>query len=52
MLPQEVPTVDAAIARHPKSRNYRVAVKRNRIEVHERIGPGADELPRAWKNWA
>jgi hypothetical protein len=44
ILPQEVELVEAAVARHPKARNYRVAVKHNRIEVYERIGPGADEV--------
>ena len=44
ILLQEVAAVEAAVARHPKSRNYRVAVKRNRIEVYERVGPDADEL--------
>ncbi|MDY6878588.1 MAG: hypothetical protein SWK90_20615, partial [Chloroflexota bacterium] len=44
ILPQEVAAVEAAVAHHPKSRNYRVAVKHNRIEVYERVGPDADEL--------
>ena len=44
ILPQEVAAVEAAVARHPKSHNYRVAVKRNRIEVYERVGPDAGEL--------
>jgi hypothetical protein len=44
ILPQELATVEAAVGRHPKSHNYRVAVKRDRIEVYERVGLGADEL--------
>jgi len=44
ILPQEVAAVEAVVGRHPKSRNYRVAVKRNRIEVYERVGPDGDEL--------
>jgi hypothetical protein len=44
ILPQELAAVEAAVAQHPKSHNYRVAVKRNRIEVYERVGPDADEL--------
>jgi len=44
ILPEEVTAVEAAVRRHPKSRNYRVAVKRNRIEVYERVGPDPDEL--------
>lgn len=42
--PGEVEAVEAAVQRHPKSHNYRVAVKHNRIEVYERVGPDADEL--------
>jgi len=44
ILPQELAAVEAVVARHPKSHNYRVAVKHNRIEVYERIGPDADEV--------
>jgi hypothetical protein len=44
ILPQELAAVKAALQRHPKSRNYRVAIKRNRIEVYERVGSGAEEL--------
>ena len=44
ILPQEVELVEAAVARHPKGQNYRVAVKHNRIEIYERIGPDADEV--------
>jgi hypothetical protein len=44
ILAQEVELVEAAVARHPKARNYRVAVKHNRIEVYERLGLGADEV--------
>jgi hypothetical protein len=38
ILPQERATVEAAVQRHPKSRNYRVDVKRDRIEVYEQVG--------------
>jgi hypothetical protein len=41
---EEVEAVEAAVQRHPKSRNYRISVKHNRIEVYERVGPDADEL--------
>jgi hypothetical protein len=44
ILPQELAAVEAAAERHPKSHNYRVAVKQNRIEVYERVGPDADEM--------
>jgi hypothetical protein len=42
--PEEVGAVEAAVQRHPKSHNYRVGVKRNRIEIYERVGPDLDEL--------
>jgi hypothetical protein len=42
--PEEVEAVEAAVQRHPKSHNYRIAVKHNRIEVYERVGPDPDEL--------
>jgi len=42
--PEEVAAVEAAVQRHPKSHNYRVTVKRNRIEVHERVGLAPDEF--------
>jgi hypothetical protein len=44
ILPEEVAAVEAAVGRHPKARDYRVAVKRDRIEVYERVGPDAAEL--------
>lgn len=44
ILPQELAAVEAAVGQHPKSHNYRVAVKRDRIEVYERVGPDADEV--------
>jgi hypothetical protein len=44
ILAREVKLVEAAVARHPKARNYRVAVKHNRIEVYERVGPDADKV--------
>lgn len=44
ILPEEVAVVEAAVRRHPKSRNYRVSVKHERIEVYERVGPDAEEL--------
>ena len=44
ILSEETAAVEAAVERHPKSRNYRVAVKRDRIEVYERVGPDAEEV--------
>jgi len=41
---EEVEAVEAAVQRHPKAHNYRVAVKHDRIEVYERVGLDADEL--------
>ena len=46
ILPAEVAAVEEAVKRHPKSPNYRVSVKHDRIEIHERIGPDAEELTR------
>ena len=44
ILPIEVAAVEQAVQRHPKSYNYRVNVKHDRIEIYERVGPDADEL--------
>ena len=44
ILPEELAAVEAALERHPKSRNYRAVVKENRIEVYERVGLDADDL--------
>lgn len=42
--PEELATVEAAVKRPPKGRNYRVSVKHNRIEVYERAGPDTETL--------
>jgi hypothetical protein len=44
ILPDEVAAVESAIARHPKPRDCHVGVKRDRIEISERLGPDADHL--------
>jgi hypothetical protein len=44
ILPQEVADVEAVLARHPKSHDYRVAVQKNRIIIYERLGPDIDTL--------
>ena len=44
ILPKEVAAVEAAVKRHPKSRNYRINVKHDRIEIYESTGPDVDEL--------
>jgi hypothetical protein len=40
----EINAVKAAVARHPKSRNYRVNARPKRIEVYELTGPDAETL--------
>jgi hypothetical protein len=44
ILPQEIASVEAVLARHPKSRDYRVAVLKNRIVIYERLGPDMETL--------
>jgi hypothetical protein len=44
ILPQEVEAVEAAVKRHPEAHRYRVAVKGNRIEVYEQVGPDYNAL--------
>jgi len=44
ILPKEIAAVEAAVKKHPKSRNYRVNVKHDRIEIYESTGPDVDEL--------
>ena len=44
ILPQEVASVEAALARHPKGSDYRVAVQKNQIVIYERLGPNVDAL--------
>src|SRR5216683_2763436 len=41
--PEEVAAVEAAV-QHPQARRYRVAVKGNRIEVYEQVGPDYNAL--------
>ncbi len=42
--PEEVEIVEAAIRRHPQSRNYRVDLKRDWIVVYENTNPDEEEL--------
>lgn len=44
ILPEEVSAVEAAVGRHPRSQDYRINVKHDRIEVYELVGLGADDL--------
>lgn len=37
--PEEVAAVEAAVQQHFEARRYRVAVKHDRIEIYERVGP-------------
>jgi hypothetical protein len=44
IYPQEIASVEAVLARHPKGRDYRVAVQKNQIVVYERLGPDVETL--------
>lgn len=44
ILPQEIASVEAVLARHPKGRDYRVGVQKNQIVIYERLGPDIDTL--------
>jgi len=44
ILPQEVASIEAALDRHPKGRDYRVALQKNQILIYERLGSNADTL--------
>jgi len=44
IMPQEVASLEAVLARHPKSRDYRVAVQKNQVVIYERLGPNVDAL--------
>jgi len=44
ILPEEIAAIEAAVQRHPRSRNYRVSVRHDRIEIYELVGPDAEDL--------
>ncbi|MCL4490019.1 MAG: hypothetical protein M1570_18100 [Chloroflexi bacterium] len=44
--PCETTVVEEALRLHPRAHNYRLNIKRNMIEIFERVGPDADELIR------
>lgn len=44
ILTSEVAAVEAAVERHPRSRNYRVNVKHDQIQIYEEVGPDAEDL--------
>jgi hypothetical protein len=37
--PEEVAAIEAAMQQHPEARRYRVAVKHDKIEIYEYVGP-------------
>jgi len=39
-----VAAVETAVQQHPEARWYRVAVKHDKIEIYEYVGPGYDVL--------
>lgn len=43
-MPQEVASVEAALDRHPKGRDYRVTVQKNQIVIYKRLGPDVETL--------
>ena len=42
--PEEVAALESAVQQHPEARRYRVAVKHDRVEIYERVGPDYDAL--------
>ncbi len=42
--PEEVAAIEAAVQQHPEARHYRVAVKQDRIEIYEQVGPDYSTL--------
>jgi hypothetical protein len=42
--PEEVAAVESAVQQHPQARRYRLAVKHDRIEIYEQVGPDYDAL--------
>ena len=51
ILPKEVAAVEKALKRHSKLHNYRVSVKHDRIEIHERLGTDVERLTQLSKQW-
>ena len=44
ILPEELMSVESALKKHSKRRNYRVAVKHNQIVIYEGLGPDLKSL--------
>jgi hypothetical protein len=42
--PEELAAIEAAVQQHPEARHYRIAVKHDRIEIYEKVGPDYDVL--------
>jgi hypothetical protein len=42
--PEESASVEAALKKHPKAKDYRVAIKNDQIVIYEGIGGGMDSL--------
>ena len=42
--PDESASVDAVLKKHPKTKNYRVAIKSDQIMIYEDIGGGIDSM--------
>ena len=52
ILPQEVASVEAALDRHPRGRDFRVGVRKNQILIYERLGPDLETLSALFGNVA
>jgi hypothetical protein len=50
--PEEAARVEAALKKHPKGRNYRVAVKNDQIIIYEAVGLNVDEMMDIFKNFS
>src|SRR5713226_1941464 len=40
--PEEVVVVEEAVMQHPDARRYRIAIKHDRIDIYEQVGPDYD----------
>jgi hypothetical protein len=49
--PEEAASVEAALKKHPKGRNYRAAVKNNQIIIYEAIGWDVDGMMDIFKDF-
>ncbi len=50
ILPQEIAIVEAVLARHPRGRDYRIALKNSQIVIYERLGPDLETLSTIFGN--